>query len=126
MNQPTLVPTVDLDAQPNTPSLAIAKAMSKGVLRTLTEVERLHYNLALCRSLGLNLLTRLFDYLVDERSGRVSLYLNLAGVTQLRELRGISTRVVSRHTDEESLHYVTCLAEDLVGRKEEATAIVSL
>ncbi|NJL82218.1 MAG: hypothetical protein HC890_03275 [Chloroflexaceae bacterium] len=122
----TLATRVQQESQHNTTDRAIEKAIVSGDLRALTEVERLQYNFAVCRSLGLNPLLRPIDYLVDERSGKVSLYVNAAGIAQLRAIHGISVRIIGRTTDEDGLHYVTCRATDNHGREEEAIAIVSL
>jgi len=110
-------------SRPNTTAAAIEKAILKGDLRSLSEVERLQYNLAMCRSLGLNPITRPFDYILQD--GKLSLYLNATGVAQLRALHGISTRITARQHDGE-LCYVTCVATDRERRSEEATAIVPL
>lgn len=110
-------------SQPNTAAAAIEKVILKGDLLALTEIERLQYNFAVCRSLGLNPLLRPFDYLIQD--GKMSLYLNAIGVAQLRGMHGISTKIVSRQSDRE-MCYVTCVAADRHGRSEEATAVVPL
>ncbi|WP_156914929.1 hypothetical protein [Rubidibacter lacunae] len=107
----------------NTPAAAIEKAILKGDLRALTEIERLQYNVAICRALGLDPVTRPFDYILQD--GKMSLYLNANGTAQLRALQGISTCIVGRHQDVE-MCYVTCVATDRAGRSEEATAVVPL
>lgn len=110
-------------SKPNTTNAAIEKAILKNDLSSLTEIERVQYNLAACRSLGLNPVTRPFDYIVE--NGKMSLYLNAVGVAQLRAIYGISVKVKERSKDEEFL-YCTAIAWDNSGRSEEATAILSL
>ena len=109
----------------NTTQGAIEQVILNGDLRSLTEVERVQFNLALCKSLNINPLTNPVDYLVDPRSGKMTPYLNAQGVAQVRSLHGISTKITSRSTDSQHLHYVTAIASD--GRRsEESTAIVAL
>lgn len=110
-------------SKPNTTAAAIEKAILKNDLSALTEIERVQYNLAACRSLGLNPVTRPFDYIVQD--GKMSLYLNAVGVAQLRAMYGISVKVKERTFDEEFI-YCTAIAWDNTGRSEEATAILSL
>lgn len=107
----------------NTTAGAIEKAVIRNDLQSLTEVERIQYNFAACRSLGLNPLTRPFDYIVQD--GKMSLYLNAVGVAQLRAIYGISVKVKERSFDKEFI-YCTAIAWDNSGRSEEATAILSL
>lgn len=110
-------------SKPNTTAAAIEKAILKNDLSALTEIERVQYNLAACRSLGLNPVTRPFDYIVQD--GTMSLYLNAVGVAQLRAICGISTKIKERSHDKEFV-YCTAIAWDSSGRSEEATAILSL
>jgi hypothetical protein len=108
----------------NTTEAAIEKAVLHGDLRQLTEVERLKYNFAVCRSLGLNPLTRPIDYITDPSSGKLSLYINAIGMAQLRQIHRISTQISKTHYDEkEHLYSVTAIASDQE-RSEESTAIV--
>jgi hypothetical protein len=108
----------------NTTQAAIARVILNRDLRSLTEVERVQYNLALCRSLGLNPLTNPIDYLINE--GKMTPYINSIGVAQLRAIHGISTKITNRTTDSQHMHYVSAIATDANGRNEEATAIVAL
>jgi hypothetical protein len=117
----------------NTTQAAIARVILNRDLRSLTEVERVQYNLALCRSLGLNPLTNPIDYLINE--GKMTPYINSIGVAQLRAIHGISTKIISRTTDNQHMHYVSAISPkarhcvivtDANGRNEEATAIMAL
>ena len=109
-------------ANRNTSRAAVEQVILKRDLRSLTEVERVQYNFALCRSLGLNPLTNPIDYLVND--GKMTPYINAVGVAQLRAIHGISTKIVSRQTDKEFC-YVTATATSN-GRTEESTAIVAM
>jgi hypothetical protein len=110
-------------SKPNTTEAAIEKVVLKGDLNGLTPVERVQYNFALCRSLGLNPLTHPIDYL--EEQGKLKIYINAIGVAQLRERHGISTAIVRSQKDDEFI-YTTARATNRNGRSEEATAVVSL
>jgi hypothetical protein len=113
----------ELPKKTNTTSGAIEKAVIRNDLQSLTEIERIQYNFAACRSLGLNPLTRPFDYIIQD--GKMSLYLNTVGVAQLRAIYGISVKVKDRSKDDEFI-YCTAIAWDNSGRSEEATAVLSL
>jgi hypothetical protein len=110
-------------SKPNTTAAAIEKAILKNDLSALTEIERVQYNLAACRSLGLNPVTRPFDYITQD--GKMSLYLNAVGVAQLRAMYGISTKVKERSHDNEFI-YCTAVAWDSSKRSEESTAILAI
>ncbi len=109
-------------SKPNTSAAAVEKVLLKGDLGRLTEVERVQYYAAVCRSIGLNPLTKPFDYL--EEKGKLSLYLNSVGFAQVRNLHGISCKVTNRQFDKE-FFYCTAVASD--GRRtEDSTAILAL
>ena len=107
----------------NTTQAAVARVILNRDLRSLTEIERVQYNFALCRSLGLNPLTNPIDYLINDN--KMTPYINAVGVAQIRAIHGISTKVLSRQTDKE-FYYVTAIATDRSNRTEESTAIVAL
>lgn len=110
-------------SRPNTPEAAIEKVILKGDLRSLTEIERVQYNFALCRTLKLNPLTHPIDYI--EEQGKLKPYINAIGVAQLRDLYGISCQVIRVQTDDEFI-YATARATNRQGRYEEETAIIFL
>lgn len=109
-------------ANRNTSQAAIEQVILKRDLRSLTEVERVQYNFALCRSLGLNPLTNPVDYLVTD--GKMTPYINAVGVAQLRAIHGISTKIISRQTDKDFCYVTATATSD--GRTEESTAIVAM
>lgn len=93
--------------QRNTTQAAIERVILNRDLRSLTEIERVQYNFALCKSLGLNPLTNPIDYLTTD--GKMTPYINSVGVAQIRAIHGISTKIVSRNADKE-FYYVTAIA----------------
>lgn len=115
-----------LTTQRNTTQGAIERVILHRDLRSLTEVERVQYNVALCKTLGLNPLTNPVDYILDPKSGKMTPYINAVGVAQIRSIHNISTKITSRETDKQNYHYVTAIATTADGRTEESTAIVAL
>ena len=73
---------------------AIEQVLMTGNLAELTPVQRVQYHNAVCESLGLNPLTRPFDYLT--LNGKMVLYARRDCTDQLRNLKGISVAIVSR------------------------------
>ena len=71
-----------------------------GDLSKLTPRERLNYYEAICKSVGLNPLTRPFSYLT--LSGRLVLYANRDATDQLRKINGVSIEKLERETVEGS------------------------
>jgi len=110
-------------AQRNTIQGAVEKVILKRDLRSLTEIERVQYNFALCRSLGLNPVTNPVDYL--NSNGKLVPYINAVGVAQLRAIHGVSCKITSR-TIKDGCVYVNAIATAKDGRYEDSTAIVAL
>ncbi|EMY7201707.1 hypothetical protein ABCL81_001294 [Campylobacter coli] len=63
-------------------------ALVKGDLSKLSDVERASYVKILCESLGLNMLTKPFEYIV--LNGKLTLYANKSATDQLRQIRKVS------------------------------------
>lgn len=63
-------------------------ALVKGDLSKLSDVERASYVKNLCESLGLNMLTKPFEYIV--LNGKLTLYANKSATDQLRQVRKVS------------------------------------
>ena len=101
----------------------IEQVLISGDLNRLTPDQRNIYYKSVCDSLGLNPLTRPFDYIV--LNGKLTLYARKDCTDQLRSLRGISIRIVSRETVE-GVTIVTAQATDKSGRIDESTGAVSV
>lgn len=100
----------------------IEKVVIGGDLRPLTPAERLAYYGRLCESLGLNPLTKPFEYL--ELSGKLTLYARKDATDQLRKLHTVSTEIVSaEHVGD--LYVVVCRARTPDGRVEEEMGAVT-
>lgn len=91
-------------------------------LSRLTPAQRLAYYDQLCRSLGLNPLTRPFQYLT--LSGRLTLYATKDCTEQLRRTCGISITRMESERDEDT-YTVTVYGRDATGREDVATGVVA-
>jgi hypothetical protein len=94
----------------------------KGDLARLTEAQRMTYYTEVCRSLGLNPLTRPFEYIT--LNGKLTLYATRAASDQLRRVRGITiTNVDPRQVGD--LYVVVATGRDRSGREDSSTGAVS-
>jgi hypothetical protein len=73
---------------------AIESALMQGDLSKLSAPQRLEHYRAVCKSLGLNPLTQPFAYIV--LNGKLQLYALRNCADQLRELKKVSLKIVSR------------------------------
>lgn len=99
------------------------QVLVKGDLAKLSPEQRTDYYAQVCNSMGLNPLTRPFEYLT--LNGKMVLYARRDCADQLRKLNGISVQIVSR-TIEDGLITVHVRAQDGTGRADEDFGIVSL
>lgn len=107
---------------PITPDVAEALVVD-GDLSKLTPAQRTEYYVRVCKSLGLNPLTRPFQYI--KLQGKLTLYATRDATDQIRNLRNISVRPVRREfVLDNSLYVVEVEAELPNGRKDFATAAV--
>jgi len=94
----------------------------KGDLAKLTEAERMSYYSELCRSLGLNPLTRPFEYIV--LNGKLTLYPTRGAGDQLRSVRGITITGLTP-SQVGDLLIVVASGRDRTGREDSSTGVVS-
>jgi hypothetical protein len=92
-------------------------------LAGLTESQRLEYYRAVCESLGINPLTRPFEYL--KLNGRLVLYATRAAADQLRAIHGISI-VDARIERQDDLITVTVRGRTRDGREDVEVGVVSV
>jgi hypothetical protein len=92
-----------------------------GDLARLTSAQRVEYYRRVCDSIGLNPLTRPFDYLI--LNGKLILYANKGASEQLRSKRGISIEKVEREAIED-LFVVTAYGRDRTGRVDSSIGAV--
>lgn len=113
---------VTLPAQAITPEM-LNKVVIGGDLSGLTAEQKSQYYFAVCRSLGLNPLTKPFLYL--RLNGKEILYATRDCADQLRKLHDISIHIANReHLSD--LYVVTARARDRHGREDESTGAVSV
>jgi hypothetical protein len=94
-----------------------------GNLANLTPQQRLSYYRAVCDSIGLNPLTKPFDYLT--LNGRLVLYAKKDATDQLRDRRKVSiTRL--EHAKIEGVYTVTAYARSADGRQDSSIGAVSV
>lgn len=102
---------------------ALERVIAQGDLGKLTLEQRTAYYQAVCESLGLNPLTRPFEYIMLQ--GRLTLYARRDAADQLRKLHGISVEIASR-VKVDDLYVVTARATDRSGRVDESIGAVAI
>jgi hypothetical protein len=101
----------------------IEQVLVGGDLSKLTPEQRLAYYKSVTTSIGLNPLTKPFEYIV--LNGKMVLYARRDCTDQLRTLRNISITIASRETIGE-VYVVTARASTPEGRTDESTGAVSM
>ena len=102
---------------------ALERVLVAGDLSGLSESQRLEYYRAVCESLGLNPLTRPFEYL--RLSGRLVLYATRAAADQLRAIHGISITDVQIDRKDDLIS-VTVRGRNRDGREDVEVGVVSV
>src|ERR671922_2816822 len=105
------------------PPEVVEKVVLGGDLSELDAAQRAEYYSAVCRSLGLNPLTKPFEYLT--LNGKLRLYALRDCADQLRRLHGISIYIANRERLSD-VYVVTARAKDKTGREDESTGAVAL
>src|SRR2546430_4245982 len=108
---------------PSIPPEVLEQVLIGGDLAQLTEAQRLAYYRAVCQSLGLNPLSKPFEYLW--LNGKLRLYALRDCADQLRRLHGISIYITNRERMGD-IYLVTARAKDRTGREDESTGAVAL
>ena len=99
-----------------TPGEIIEDLIIKGDLAKLTGEQRAKYYVQVCKSLGLNELTKPFDFIT--LNGKLTLYPNRTCADQLRKINGISLSIASQKIVNDVLT-VHVKARDRDGREDE-------
>src|SRR3972149_5562822 len=101
----------------------LEKVLAEGCGGRLSARERVEYYDFLCRSIGLNPLTRPFEYIIIQ--GKLTLYARKDATEQIRRNNGISiTKVEKEWNTDKGLYIVTAYAIDQVGRTDASTGVV--
>ncbi len=95
----------------------------RGDLSKLTPAERMNYYEAVCKSTGLNPLTRPFEFIV--LNGKLTLYCKRDATDQLRKRDGISITKLEQE-QRGDIYIVTAHAQDKEGRTDSAIGAVNL
>jgi hypothetical protein len=118
--------TKSLTPRSPTPPKIGAETMEKvlilGDLKALTPLERVSYYDAVCKSLGLNPLTRQFDLNLN---GKTQLYAKRECTEQLRQIRGVNLTIKAREVTE-GCYVVTAAATLPNGRQDESIGAVPI
>lgn len=101
----------------------VEKVVVQGDLSALTPAERLSYYKQVCESVGLNPLTRPFEYI--RLNNKLTLYAKRDATDQLRQIHGVSIKIVGREKIDD-LYIVTAQATDKSGRCDESVGAVNL
>lgn len=107
-----------------TPAADIMESvLMAGDLGKMSAADRVTYYNTLCHSLGLNPLTRPFDYIT--LNGKLTLYAKRDCADQLRRARKVSVEIISQGMAD-GLYSVHVRASDVDGRHDEDLGVVSL
>jgi hypothetical protein len=109
--------------QHSLPPEVVEKVVIGGDLSGLNAAQRADYYAAVCRGLGLNPLTKPFEYL--NLHGQLRLYALRDCADQLRRLHGISIYITNREQMSD-IYVVTARAKDRQGREDESTGAVTV
>lgn len=101
----------------------IEKVIIEGDLSQLSPGERLNYYRSVCDSLGLNPLTKPFDYI--RLNNRLVLYAKRDATDQLRKIHGVSVSITSRERIED-VYVVSAKATTRDGREDESIGAVNI
>lgn len=101
----------------------IESVLIQGDLAKLSPAQRADYYQRVCESLGLNPLTKPFEYIT--LNGKLTLYARKDCTDQLRTIQGVSiTRLEREHLDD--LYVVTASATNKAGRSDSAIGAVHI
>jgi hypothetical protein len=110
-------------AEKDLSSQLLESVLLGGDLSKLTAMQRLEFYRAVCKSLGLNELSKPFDYIL--LNGKLRLYCTKDATDQLRKRDGISIEIMSREIIED-IYVVTARALNAEGRTDESIGAVPL
>ena len=115
--------TQALTTSTNPNSDVIESVITAGDLSKLNPVQRVNYYTAVCQSVGLNPLTKPFEYIT--LNGKMVLYARKDATDQLRDIRKVSiTRLERERID--SVYVVTAYAQTFDGRTDSSMGAVNI
>jgi hypothetical protein len=101
----------------------VESVIAAGDLSKLPAAQRTQYYAAVCNSLGLNPLTKPFEYIT--LNGKLTLYARKDATDQLRKLHSVSVHIASRERIDD-VYTVTARATDARGRTDESIGAVAI
>jgi hypothetical protein len=101
----------------------IEQVIAKGDLAKLSPEERVAYYVRTCESLGLNPLTKPFEYIT--LNGKLTLYARKDATEQLRKIHGVSLSIIGRELVDD-VYLVTARATMADGRTDESIGAVAI
>ena len=99
------------------------ETLMQGDLKNLSPAERVSYYKNVCESLGLNPLTKPFEYIT--LNTKLTLYATRSCTDQLRSLNKVSVRITERQKAD-GLYIVTAQAFDASGRIDDSVGAVKI
>ena len=123
MTEPTAITTIR--KPPREALRDLEQVVVQGNLATLSENERIGYYARVCESLGLNPLTRPFEYIT--LNGKLTLYARKDATDQLRDIHGVSIHNLERvHDHDNGMYVVIAHATDRKGREDSGMGVVAV
>lgn len=110
-------------ARQETKAQTLESVLINGDLSKLSAEQRVSYYMKVCESVGLNPLTRPFDYLT--LNGKVVLYAKRDATDQLRAVHGVSVEEMTE-SDKEGVYIVTAKVKNAEGRTDIAKGAVNI
>ena len=104
-------------------STKIESVLMGGDLAPLSSEERVSYYNSVCSSLGLNSLTKPFEFI--KLNGKLQLYARKDATDQLRRVHNISIKITGKEAVND-IYMVTAEATNKNGRKDEASGMVNI
>ena len=101
----------------------LSKVLLDGNLASLNAAQRVEYMTRVCESLGLNPLTKPFEFI--SLNGKLVMYAKRDCTEQLRKIHGVSISILSREVVE-GVYVVTVRAQDKTGRQDESIGAVPI
>jgi hypothetical protein len=101
----------------------LEKVLVNGDLSALSSAERMGYYRAVCNSVGLNPLTRPFEYL--KLNGKLTLYARKDATDQLRSIHGVSIEIMES-SEVNGCYVVRARATNTYGRTDEDLGVVPI
>lgn len=102
---------------------ALDDVIIKGDLSKISEADRVLYYKSVCESIGLNPLTKPFEFI--HLNGRMVLYALKTATDQLRQLHDVSIEIISREKIDD-IYVVTALAKNASGRTDASIGAVNV